>query len=475
MLALGVLAVTSMAVVSAVDYSAANGRHSSYSKAAQESYALAEAGVNNALAVLSNPDNNALTQATLPPSEQSSSYQDYVTGRARWWGVFDGLGTWQVCGLGLVRNPTGPGLPQVRRQICANADVANSLAQKLNNQAWNYIFAKDTGNTCDVTIVNNVMIDASLYVNGNLCLDNSAQIVEAPGAERTLLVVRGKLSLLKSGNAVGQPASKIAEAHVVTGCSYGGAATHIPCSSADNVWADRHTTSPTQIDPPTADYAYWYEHAEPGPRHPCTEQSGPVPLFDNDGVRNASLGSFNLTPSVSYTCRVRDYAGELVGELSWDPYTRQLTVLGAIYLDGSATVSDNAVNDYRGRASLYLSGTFSIGNSAELCGGIAGGHCDFTAWNPNSELLAIVADGLDGAGNSVMLTQSARFQGAIYATGAVRLANSTEMDGPMIAGTFHLENWSGSHAFPVIEVVPRGFPGNPNVYAEPQPPGGYTG
>ena len=474
--ALGVLIALSLTMVSAVDFSAANGRSADYSEAAQKAFALAEAGLNNAAAVLNNPDNNARVQTTLPATEAQAAAQSYRDGTAYWWGVFDGATRWEVCGVGAVRNPTGVGLPQVKRRVCATVVVTSALTQRLNNQAWNYIFAKDTGSECDMWLVNNARIDASVYVNGNLCMDNSAQIVEAPGDDRTLLVVRGKLKLLRSDNSVGVAATKIAEAHVANGCTWRGNPLHNPCSSADNVWADRITSSPTEIVAPDADFEWWYANAAPGPLHPCTESYGTAPNFDNDGLRNRSAGTFDLTPNRSYTCRVRDGSGELVGELSWNHTTRQLTVLGAIYFDGNMIVGDNALNDYGGMATLYLSGTFSMGQAAELCGGVgADGHCDFNTWNPNSEMLAVISDGEDALGRSILLTQSARFQGALYATNAIRLANSTEVDGPMIAGTFTLDNWSGSHTFPRIDTVPLGFPGNPNVYAQPNAPAEYTG
>ena len=77
--------------------------------------------------------------------------------------------------------------------------------------------------------------------------------------------------------------------------------------------------------------------------------------------------------------------------------------------------------------------------------------------------------GMGGIGSS------ARFQGSIYATNAVLLENSTQYDGPMVAGTFKLENNIATHEFPTITSVPVGWPGNPTVYAEPQPPSNYSG
>ena len=193
---------------------------------------------------------------------------------------------------------------------------------------------------------------------------------------------------------------------------------------------------------------------------------------------NNNAGTINLTPSSSYSCKYYDIPPnqtDLLGELSWNNTTKKLTVKGAIYIDGSAYISNNSVNNYDGLATLYLSGTFRIDGNSQLCGGVAGGNCDFAAWDPNTDNLGIIANGNDGSGNSVLLQNSARFQGSLYATNAVAVGNSPQYDGPMVAGTFKLANNIVTHEFPTITSVPVGWPGNPTVYAEPQPPQNYSG
>ena len=71
----------------------------------------------------------------------------------------------------------------VRRTLGVNVGVDPSYSQPLNNMAWNYIWAKATGSTCDMTIGQSVNVATPLYVEGNLCLQNSATIastVEMP-------------------------------------------------------------------------------------------------------------------------------------------------------------------------------------------------------------------------------------------------------------------------------------------------------
>ena len=52
---------------------------------------------------------------------------------------------------------------------------------------------------------------------------------------------------------------------------------------------------------------------------------------------------------------------------------------------------------------------------------------------------------------------------------------ATVIEGPTIGGTFAFLNNVVLKPFPIITTVPLGAPGNPNVYAQPNPPSGYSG
>ena len=439
--------------------------------------ALAEAGLNNALAVISNPSNNAMLQSTLPSTEATATTVTYEGGTTKWWGVLSGT-TWTIYGLGLASNPTGPGTNPLRRLLTASVNVQSSLTQPLNAQAWNYVYAKNTGQPCDITLANTVTIDASLFIEGNLCLDNTAQVVKATPPDVTNLVVKGNLDLLKSANTVGTSANRVNEVHVGGSCRYsGGAWKTAPCTSSENVWANAYggPSTPT-INPPTADWDGWFANAKPGPKNFCTTSSGfSTTTFDSQtpatATRNTSAPTFQLTPASNYTCEYWE-SGSLRGRLNWDNTTKTLTVAGVIFFDGNVTISNGVVNNYNGQATIYLSGNLTVSGSTQVCGAVAGGNCDFATWNPNTEMLVFVAN---GAGESVTLMNSSRFQGGIYGTNTVSIRNSSQVDGPLIGGTFIFENSIQVHEFPTVTSVPTGLPGNPNVYAQPQPATGFGG
>ena len=281
--------------------------------------------------------------------------------------------------------------------------------------------------------------------------------------------------------SVGTAANKINQAQVGLGCRVGTSGAWVtPCSSSTRVNATTILSGTLPGEGPTADFVFWYANAKPGPNQACTTTTGTPPAFDGPApiAINSNAGTVNLTPSSSYSCKYYDVPPnqtDLLGELSWNNTTKKLTVRGAIYIDGSAYISNNAVNEYDGLATLYLSGTFRIDGNAQLCGGVAASNCDFAAWDPNTDNLGIIANGNDGSGNSIILENSSRMQGSLYATYAVDLGSFAAYDGPMVAGTFKLANNIVTHEFPTITSVPVGWPGNPTVYAEPQPPQNYSG
>jgi Tfp pilus assembly protein PilX len=475
---LGVSVVLAIVGTAAMSYTSQNYGQATRGKADQVAYNAAEAGINDAMAVLNDPHVNALdlrafcvdAGQALPCTRATTAGGATVT----WWGTFDAQSlTWTLTSTATIRNPTGPTASPVRRTATASVSVLASFQQPLNNQAWNYIYSTKTGDpdNCDQELHNSVTIAAPMYVDGNLCLYNSSSVIPATAppapAPAVNLVVKGSLTTSNTAS-IASSSARINQAIVAGGCNG-----HVPCrwnGGGDPVWATTTGTAPPAIDPPAADFDYWYQNASPGPLHPCTASTGVPPVFENELVnpsRNDSVPvAVDLTPAVSYTCATPS------GELSWNALTKTLTVRGAIYIDGNVTVSSQAANNYTGQASLYASGTFSISSSAQLCGGVVGGQCDFGAWNPNTEMLIVAVAGTDHSASDygAVLGNSSRFQGGILASHAVHISNSAQVEGPLIGSNVDFENSAQAKPFPLITLVPLGTPGNPNVYAEPQRP-----
>jgi Tfp pilus assembly protein PilX len=500
-MAIGILGVLTISGTTLVYYSTANARSAEFSQDNSSAYDLAEAGINEMAAILNNPDPdyNALNKYSLgeqPNGTVVKTIHTYEGGTVTWWGTLTqtilGTSTWNLTSVGEIKNPTGA-TRKVSRTLTAKVPVVPTYTQPLNNPAWNYVYSTKPASplpTCDMTLGQSVTIGSPLYVNGNLCLQNTSSITNGP------LIVKGRVTLSQSQNTVGSSTARIKEAHLGNGCQWKNNPVHTPClGDVDNIWVQPgklFSTAP-DIAPPTADWDGWYLNASPGPYYPCLQVSGVAPTgswataFDNDqgsaatpsiAHRNWSLKAvpqtFNLTPNQSYSCKTAS------GELSWNATTKVLTVAGTIFIDGSAMIQNGAVNTYNGQATLYLSGTYFQKNS-KLCAGLnaAGTDCDHASWNPNTEMLCIVANGsgVDQTGmNSTNSAQfvSATFQGAVFGTADVETDTTASIDGPVVGSTVKLGQ-SVSTSFPTISVVPAGMPSNSTVHSTPMPPQLYSG
>jgi len=473
-LSLGVSVVLSAVGLTVMAYTTDNQGWAARQRNDVTAFALAEAGLNNAMAILDNPSNNAMNASLLSSSEATASSKTYEDGTAYWWGTFDTFTkTWTVNAKGLMRNPIGG--RDVVRYIHASSHVRASLMQPRNNPIWNYVVSLQTGTTCDMSLNNSENMQSPLYVMGNLCLSTPSQVSAGP------LVVKGYLKLDVNTN-VGSSGAPINEAHIVGGCSYKNGPWDNPCGPDDMVFANQIDSVAPALTKPTVDLDSWYANAAPGPKFPCTAVSGTPPVFDNDTVRNNSVPTiFNLTPpSSNYSCVVKTSMGVVIGQLSWDHSAKVLTVLGTIFIDGSAMVDygfQNVPIQYNGQATLYLSGTMLI-KDTKFCGGISadGTNCDFNTWNPNTEMLVVVAAGSGGqlpTGDSIQVVNS-YFQGGLWGNYNIELDTTSQTEGPMIAGTEIIGQKVLTHAFPVIDDIPVGAPGVPVVYAQPDAPTNYV-
>jgi Tfp pilus assembly protein PilX len=182
------------------------------------------------------------------------------------------------------------------------------------------------------------------------------------------------------------------------------------------------------------------------------------------------------TAAAHVTAQTAEWKTPASGEIAWNATTKTLTVSGTIFIDGSAKISNGALNTYNGYGTIYLSGTFRVTGS--LCAAVSGTDCNFAGWNPDADLLMIVANGSGGQvnpGDSVQVDNNYSYQGGLYGTNAVEFGNNVSVDGPIVGSQILLSNNLTTNAFPNISVVPVGMPSNQNVYAQPNPPQNFSG
>ena len=429
-MALGIMLVLTIALTAVITFTAAGARDAGRVNAGQQAYALAEAGVNNALAVLNAnypdtttayPGPRCLLNPQTPPADfpgvepglpacasstpftsmpDSSRPNETVT----WWGRLrnvPGMGiTWVINSTGSVPNPTGPGAAAVTRTIRAKVPVVigDPVEQEPGVLEWLYSVTSATAlqsveikspfyTRGNLTLGNGVDVYAPLYVTcvpptlpvpttstpcpstaGNILMENTGKVHQGATPGAVTVSVGGRLTQTSNQNYVGTNAARIGEAHVVNGCESKTRAYNVACE-----W-DLHDVfvSGTKnfIMPP-----------DPVPNPPVIDwpfwyqYSSPGPTWGCDSGTTPMLESVgsttlnNSVPSVFNLVPTTSYSCKtLSGELSYNAATRTLTIDGSIFIDGSAKieVSGPGAVLYQGKGTLYVGGSFLFKNT-ELC------------------------------------------------------------------------------------------------------------
>jgi len=101
-------------------------------------------------------------------------------------------------------------------------------------------------------------------------------------------------------------------------------------------------------------------------------------------------------------------------------------------------------------------------NNKALCAVPSSGtsFCDnqtqLATWDPNTNYVAIIADGNDGSGNGINL-KGATFQGALVANKNISTDTHTNVQGPMVSIYNNVTGGqSGTYSFPAISRAPSG-------------------
>jgi len=470
-LALVVLLFLSGAAATAMTLADSSTTTAATSNAGQTAYELAEAGVNDAEAVLQASSNTA-TDPTLLQTPQTVHFS---SGSVSYSGSYNSTSSiWTITSTGTVSSPVG-GATATTRTLTATAQV-ESGAGTFNATIWNYAISTGTTNstTCDMVLQGSEQFQEPLWIQGNLCIEGSAKVII--DQDPVNLSVGGKLIVTASSGQVGTSGTPLNQIHVGGGCGTDVTQATSTCSATGppKVFGTVLDSNFPSITLPTADYAGAYQAAIPGPMHPCTTTSGTPPVWDNDGsldLTNYPNGSeypasspVDLTPNSAYTCTAVNGSGQTVG-LTWNPSTKVLTVNGEMYIDGSATMSNSAT--YTGSGTIYLSGSFSMTSSVHICASIG---CNFALWNSNTTMLLIVAHGDDGSGNSVHIGGSTQYQGGFFASKEALFDGSAHFDGPVVGQPLGIGGSVKILPLPPVTTMPVGVPTTPNTHATAQPP-----
>jgi Tfp pilus assembly protein PilX len=377
--------------------------------------------------------------------------------------------TWLLVSTGFARNPNG-------NAVTAKTTTSTIKITPLDGGAvasvWNHIFmtAPLVPNVCQTNFNgNNTLITSPLYVVGNLCLTgNGVGVQEVVGGQAIDLMIGGKLVLSGSGSKVGADSSHpITSGVAVGGCTTVSVASATStCAPAGfNYWVTTLDSFVSTAAPvaTASDIAADYNAFDPGPKHACASGGLPASTFDNDTTQNGTNASFELLPNSSYTCISQ--SGSSVGQLTWNNTTKQLTVNGAIFLDGNLTISQSGT--YTGTGVIEAAGTVTFnGNSTQFC---ATSPCNFTTWqgsSGNNSMLTLVA--LKTGVTAITFTDNAQtFQGSLWTQPSSTMTfvkNGVTVEGPISIGSFDATfNNASFKPLPVIKNMPTGAPIPPNT------------
>jgi type II secretory pathway pseudopilin PulG len=444
--ALVVTVILSALAAAIFTYATTNQGSAERARADQRAYGLAEAGLSYAFSTLMNQ-----SDPTSPTSFSSPSPVSLNGGSFTYSGTLSGT-TWTLTGTGTTANPSGPSAANVVRTVSAQAEITTTTQADM--RPWDYLFI-DQPSGC-ITLGNGVAMDVSLYVRGDLCLENNSQI-SSPAVH-----LLGRLYTNSPQAQVGSVADPIDEFAATGDCHYSG--TQVACGPPANVYADSVGTSPPALPKPEIDLVGWYSNednssAYVGPAQDCTTGSFPGG-FDNDGTLNVSRGDVDLTPSVGYDCKRGSDPNNPDAQIKWEPGLGRLTIKGVIYFDGNLTWSNLNLIDYDGKAVIYASGQVVIQNRADLCGVPA---CDDT-WDPQTDLIVLIAGSLISQTTtdptSGEIGNHVNFQGAIYTVTDYVMDNNTTVWGPVITRSASIANSAVIHAPPAPILWMEGIPGD---------------
>jgi Tfp pilus assembly protein PilX len=510
-LALGVTVVLGIATTSMIMYTTSSQRNAQRDSADLVARTYAEAGLNTAYAIIfhanttsglnptaanmlgcngysgptdtSGPSNCAapvrqlacIVAGCTAGSPGSVSYYGFFSGTnpASYLGLTVPASTWLIVSTGYDRNANGLTVGKT-----AMAEVTISpLSSGAVASVWNHVFITSplVANQCQLDFSgNNMTVNVPVYVIGNMCLGNS---VITESGQPVDVQVGGKLYL--TGGSVGaSSASKITSGVVVGGCTTVSiSAATSPCDNGTfHWWVTTPDTFVAQAAPSltSTDIASDYASFDPGPAHPCAVGNNPyAPLpsttFDTNSVYDVSAATFTLTPSTSYACISQ--SGSSVGQLVWNASTRQLTINGSVFIDGSVIISQALT--YSGTGIIEAAGTITFnGNGTTVC---AVASCVATNWqgtSGNNQMLTLAA--LASNTTAITFTNNAQsFQGSLWtqpSSAMTFVKNGVTVQGPMSIGKFDSSfNNAALQPLPVIKNMPAGAPVPPNTSASVGP------
>jgi len=441
-LTLVIMGVLSITIASVAMFTTSNEQHSARDRDIARALNTAEAGLNNALAVLTQQDSTG----TSPIGSTLANTTFSIDGGSGTYSATKNSGLeWTISASGT--SPNG----RVTRTLELKLDGTQSTQSTAQSPVYGYGFFVNATSGC-TTIAGNSPVQVSVFVRNDLCLTGNATVAQPGITSNTLTVYVGGKYTATANPSVGSSTQKIQSFTAVGGCQRQNSNVICSTSAQSKVHANGYSSTPSAITKPTADAAAVYAS---GNWHSPVCSVGSF-TFDGDTTLNASLGSVDLLQSntrPSFDCTVWNPSGtSQIGRLAWDLTTKVLTISGTILIDGGLSFSGQTSASYTGFGSIYANGLVTTAGQAAICGPPAtpnGSSCTGN-WLPAQGALTIV--GLNGWS----MSGQSEFNVIAYVNGAFSATGGAVVTGPAIADTATL---SGNGKFATVSTVPPGTPG----------------
>jgi Tfp pilus assembly protein PilX len=441
-LALVIMGALSITIASVALYTTSNETQSARDRDVARALNTAEAGLNNALAVLSQQDasgssavGSTLGSTTFSLDGGSGTYSATKNGALEW--TISATGT----------SPNG----HVTRRLELKLDGTQSTQTTAQSPVFGYGFFVNATSGC-TTIAGNSPVQVSVFVRNDLCLTGNAAISQPGVTSNTLTVYVGGRYTATANPSVGANTQKIASFTAVGGCQRQNSNVICSTSAQSKVYSNAYGSTPSAVTKPTVDADAVYAS---GNWHSPVCSVGSF-TFDGDTTKNASLGSVDLLQGnarPSFDCTVWNMAGTAqVGRLVWNTTTKVLTIDGTVFIDGGLNFSGQTSANYTGFGTIYANGLVTTAGQAAICGPPAvhnGSSCTGN-WLPAQGAMTIV--GLNGW----TMSGQSEFNVIAFVVGAFSATGNAVVTGPAIADTATL---AGNGKYATVSTVPPGTPG----------------
>jgi hypothetical protein len=439
-LALVIMGALSITIASVALYTTSNETHSARDRDVARALNTAEAGLNNALAVLTQQDSTG----TSPIGSTLASTSFSLDGGSGTYSATKNSGLeWTISASGT--SPNG----RVTRNLELKLDGTQSTQSTSQSPVYGYGFFVNATTGC-TTIAGNSPVQVSVFVRNDLCLTGNATIAQPGVTSNTLTVYAGGKYTATANPSVGSNTQKIQSFIAVGGCQRQNSNVICSTSAQSKVYANGYSSTPSALTKPTADAAAVYAS---GNWHSPVCSVGSF-TFDGDTTLNASLGSVDLLQSntrPSFDCTVWSGTTQ-IGRLAWNVTTKVLTISGTILIDGGLSFSGQTSAQYTGFGAIYANGLVTTAGQAAICGppAVPNGSSCTGNWLPAQGALTIVAL------NGWSMSGQSEFNVIAYVNGAFSATGGAVVTGPAIADTATL---SGNGKFATVTTVPPGTPG----------------